>query len=68
MASSPHVIKSLTLGKLIIKKEPENLLEIREWLKNLNLPWYGEGLPSTSRRVLLTLLKPKRKLLSDTEK
>ena len=66
--SAPHVLKSLTVGKCVIKKDPPNGNQVRDWLKKLNLPWCGDGLPSASLRVLLHLLRPKRKSLSDLAK
>ena len=66
--SSPHCLKSLTIEKCKILKEPEHGPEIREWLENLGLPWYGDSLPACSLRVLLHLRKPQRKKLSDEEK
>jgi hypothetical protein len=66
--SEPHVLKSLTVGKLTLKREPKYGDEIREWLKTLGLPWCGEALPAASFKALQHLLKPKRKHLTDNQK
>ena len=66
--SEPHALKSITVGNLTLKKEPKYCNEIREWLKILNIPWAGEGLPAASLKALYHLLKPRRKQLSDTQK
>jgi len=55
--SSPHCLKSLTIEKCKILKEPEHGLEIREWLSNLGLPWYGGALPAASLRGLTSSLE-----------
>ena len=57
--SEPHVLKSLTVGKLTLKREPNYGDEIRAWLKTVGLPWSGEALPAASFKALLHLLKPK---------
>ena len=63
-ASAPHCLKSLKVGKCIIKKDPVHSEQLRAWLRNMGLEWLGDGLPSASLRVLLSLLQPKRKHLS----
>ena len=66
--SEPHCLKSLTVGKLTLKKEPNHGPEIREWMKTLNVPWGGEALPAASLKVLLHLLKPRRKQLKEAQR
>ena len=67
-ASAPHCLRSLKVGKCIIKKDPEHSEQLRAWLERLNQPWLGDGLPAASLRVLLSLLQPKRKHLTDAQK
>ena len=67
-ASAPHCLKSLKVGKCIVKKDPEHSEQLRAWLEKLNQPWLGDGLPAASLRVLLSLLQPKRKHLTDAQK
>jgi hypothetical protein len=66
--SAPHCLKSLKVGKCIIKKDPDNSEELRAWLEKLNVPWCGDNLPSASLRALLSLLRPKRRHLTDAQK
>jgi len=55
--SSPHCLKSFTIEKCKMPKEPEHGPEIRAWLSNLRSPWYGEALPAASLRGLTSSLE-----------
>ena len=70
--SEPHHISTLRLktkkGLCVIKSYPEDYEKINQWYENMNMKYTGAPLATSAASAFLSLLKPKRRILSAQKK